>query len=79
MKRECLNVSPPSEEELKNLEKLHTLIEHAIADGKLSQAELETIKATMNADGKITFEELELCQHLIWEKVQQGELEFVWS
>ena len=68
----------PSPAELQDLEKLRVLIERAIADGKVSKQEMECIKVAMNADGKVTFEELELCRTLIWEKIHQGELEYDW-
>jgi uncharacterized membrane protein YebE (DUF533 family) len=73
------NAKNPSPEELKNMEKLKALIELAIADGKLSKSEMECIKIKISADGKVTFEELELCRELIWDKIQKGELEYQWD
>lgn len=64
--------------ELQDLEKLQALIERAVADGKLTKYEMESIQAAIRADGKISFEELELCRQLIWEKIQSGELEYDW-
>lgn len=79
MKMERWDASPLSKEELQDIEKLQILIERAIADGRLSPAEMEAIKTAMNADGKVTFEELDLCQRLIWEKIENGELEYSWG
>ncbi len=73
----CSNKAP-SPAELKDLEKLRVLIERAVADGKLTKHEMESIQAAMRADGKVSFEELELCRQLIWEKIQNGELEYDW-
>ena len=72
------NNQAPSPAEVQDLEKLQALIERAIADGKLTKHEMESIQAAMRADGKISFEELELCRQLIWEKIQSGELEYDW-
>ncbi|HEY9614999.1 hypothetical protein [Allocoleopsis sp.] len=73
----CSNTAP-SPAELQDLEKLRVLIERAIADGKLTKYEMESIQAAMRADGKVSFEELELCRQMIWEKIQSGELEQDW-
>lgn len=78
MKFSRSSTDTPSPAELQDLEKLRVLIERAIADGKVSKHEMDSIKVAMNADGKVTFEELELCRTLIWEKIQQGELEYDW-
>jgi uncharacterized tellurite resistance protein B-like protein len=67
-----------SPDELKDLEKLKALIERATADGKLTQAEIETVKVALRADGQITPQELELVQQLIYDKLQSGELEMGW-
>lgn len=78
MKMERFNASPLSFQEIQDLDKLKLLIQQAVADGKVTKAELESIKAAIAADGKVSFEELELCQQLIWSKVQNGELEVGW-
>jgi uncharacterized membrane protein YebE (DUF533 family) len=78
MKMERPNAKPLSPEELKDLEKLQTILEQAIADGYVTADEMNTIKCRMNADGKVLFEELELCRKLIWDKIQKGELEYSW-
>lgn len=78
MKVSRCNNKAPSSVELQDLEKLQALIERAVADGKLTKYEMESIQAAIRADGKISFEELELCRQLIWEKIQSGELEYDW-
>lgn len=69
----------PTAEEERDFERLRAAIEAAIADGKLSQTEVEDIKSIAWADGKITRRELELYRTLISDKVAKGELEFEWS
>ena len=61
-------------EEQQELDNLHAVIQKAIADGVLTESERDTITATMRADGKITFEELDIVRQLINEKVTSGEL-----
>ncbi len=78
MKFSRTSTNAPSPTELQDLEKLQAIIESAIADGKISKQEMESIRAAMNADKKVSFEELELCRTLIWEKIQAGELEYDW-
>lgn len=78
MKVERPNAKPLSPEELKHLEKLKALIEGAIADGRLSAEEMDSINRAINADGKVTCEELDLCRELIWNKIEKGELEHSW-
>lgn len=72
------NAKPCSPEELKDLEKLRILLEQAIADGVVTGSEMAVIKAQINADGKVLFEELDLCQQLVWDKIQKGEIEYTW-
>lgn len=73
------NAKEPSSEELKDLDRLRTLLTQAIADGRLSKQEMARIQASIHADGKVSVEELELCRELIWKKIEQGELEFEWD
>lgn len=72
------NDSRPSPDELKDLDKLKRTIEQATADGLLTEAEMETVKAAIRADGKISPQELELVQQLIYDKIQSGELNINW-
>ena len=73
------NASEPSPEDLENVDKLKAVIERAIADGKLSQDEVQQIKTAAWANGKITPQELELVRTLVKDKLQSGELEWIWS
>lgn len=73
------NSQPLSPAELKDLDKLKLLIEKATADGLVSEDEMASIKSFMHSDGKVTPEELDLCQQLIWRKIQSGELEYEWE
>ena len=79
MRIEKPNQEPITQEDLQNLDKLKVLIEKCVADGYLTQDELRMIKDFIRADGKVTTEELELCQKLIWDKVQSGDLEYSWE
>ena len=69
----------PTPEELEELEKLKGIIESAIADGKLTGAEFDRIKAAIGADKKVSFEEIQLVRQLIYDKIASGELEKVWD
>jgi uncharacterized membrane protein YebE (DUF533 family) len=71
------NAKEPTLEELKDLEKLRALIEHAIADGKITSEEFAAVKSQAWADGKITPEELDLYTTMVLEKIRSGEL--VWE
>ena len=66
-------------EELQELEKLKAIIERAIADGKLTSTEFETIKAAIRTDQRVSFAELQLVKQLIYDKIESGELEKVWE
>ncbi|MGI0485776.1 hypothetical protein ACN4EK_10090 [Pantanalinema rosaneae CENA516] len=70
------NPHEPSPEELRDLEKLKAIIERAIADGKISKAELDAMKTQAWSDGKITPEELELYSSLVLDKIRTGELQW---
>lgn len=78
MKVERFNAKPLSPEELRELERLRVLIERMIAGGYVTGVEVETIKAQIRADGKVLVEEIELYQHLVWDKIQEGEIEYRW-
>jgi len=55
------------------LAQLKSAIHRAIADGQLSHAEMEQIKALVYADNKVTAEEATLIMELM-EKVSSGEV-----
>lgn len=70
---------PPSPEELQELETLKKMVERAMADGILSQAEMADLKAfiTGNAAEKAPeqiWREIQLYRNLVAEKVKSGEL-----
>ncbi len=65
--------SPP--ETLAELTRLKTVIERAIADGRISADETAQIKRQIAADGLVTFQELELYRQLVLDKIASGELE----
>ncbi|VEP18208.1 conserved hypothetical protein [Hyella patelloides LEGE 07179] len=69
----------PTAQELQELEKLKAIIERTIADGKLTKAEFTRIKNVIRADNKVTFEEMRLVTTLIYEKIEIGELVWVWD
>ena len=73
------NDKEPTPEELQELEKLKTMIEGAIEDGKLTGAEFDSIRDAMRADKKVTWEELQLVRKLIDDKIESGELERIWD
>lgn len=52
------NSKPLIPEELAHLEKLRSVVEKALEDGKFSEAEIANIKSIVWADGKVTYEEL---------------------
>jgi hypothetical protein len=66
-------ISSP-EQEQQDLEKLKTLIDAAISDGKVTQQELKEIRIAALADGKVTPEECSLISSLILEQVKLGNL-----
>ncbi|PSB29464.1 TerB family tellurite resistance protein [Stenomitos frigidus] len=66
-------------DDAKHLEKLRSTIERAIADGKLTAQEMQTIKAIIWSNGKVSAEELDLVRELIHEKVASGEVVYDWT
>ena len=64
-------LTPAEQQELENL---NAIIQKAIADGVLTEAERNEITAAMKADGQITFEELDMVRQLVSDKVASGEL-----
>ncbi|MGD1905014.1 MAG: hypothetical protein ACFB0C_03370 [Leptolyngbyaceae cyanobacterium] len=70
---------PISKAELEDLDKLKALIERAISDGILTAAEKRSLEAAIFADGKVSPEELELMQSLVWDKLSSGELKMDWT
>ncbi len=79
MKIEDSNQRELTPQEQQELEKLRAIIESAIADGILTRYERDRISAAMRADGKVTYEELELARTLMQEKAANGELRLDYS
>jgi uncharacterized membrane protein YebE (DUF533 family) len=79
MESEFRNEPARPVEDTKHLEKLRSVIERAIADGKLTAQEMQTIKAIIWSNGKVSPEELDLVRELIHEKVAKGELVYDWT
>lgn len=79
MKIERPNASPLTRSDLAHLDILRAMVEHAIADGVVTEAERSQIDAVIWADGQATPQELDLVQELIWAKVQAGDLLLEWS
>jgi hypothetical protein len=67
-------------EELQKLEKFKRMIEHAVADGKISKQDIQDLQNVELASGKQNSEllqhELELYRTLVTEKLRAGELEY---
>jgi hypothetical protein len=67
-------------EELQELEKFKRMIEHAVADGKISKQDIQDLQNVELASGKQNSEllqhELELYRTLVTEKLRAGELEY---
>ncbi len=74
MERYQPNAAPLTEADKAELQRLQHILERAIADGVVTSEEMTQIKRQINADGKVTFEELELYRQLVQEKVNQGVL-----
>lgn len=66
-------------EELQSLQKLHTVIDRAIADGRISKYEIELINQTIHADGKVLVEAVTLVRQLIQDKLDCGLLVREWD
>ena len=67
-------------EELAHLDKLKRLVEDALADGKVSQAEIAAIKTLIRADHKVTFEELQTIHNTTRDLLgEDGSLDYDWG
>lgn len=72
MERYQPNATPLTEADKTQLQRLKQILERAIADGVLTAEEMTQIKRQIKADGKVTFEELELYRQFVQEKIDQG-------
>lgn len=74
------NSQEPTAEELQKLERLKTIIERAMTDGKITSDEYQKIKSEIYSRGKSSTEqfyrEIELYRSLVQEKLEKGELEY---
>ncbi|MGJ3254347.1 MAG: hypothetical protein ACFE0J_24915 [Elainellaceae cyanobacterium] len=68
-----------SPDELRELEKLKTVIDQASLDGVISKSERENISAIIYRDKKVSPQELDLVRQLINQKVASGELTLDYS
>ncbi|WP_318655895.1 hypothetical protein [Pseudanabaena yagii] len=66
-------------EELQSLQKLHTIIDRAIADGRITKYEMEQIDRSIYADGKVFVEELTMVRQLVKDKIDDGSLAYDWD
>lgn len=64
------------QEDAEHLKRLRQLVEDAIADGKLSNTEMNDIRAALFADGKLTLEEMEVVRDTMKAHLGEKPLEF---
>lgn len=78
MKIERPNQRELTPEEQASLERLRKLIQKALADGKLSQEEMQSIRDFIHADRKVTVEELQTFRATVRELLGDAALEYDW-
>jgi GAF domain-containing protein len=79
MKVERPNSPDLTPEDLAHLEELRELVSHAIANGRLSQDEMQDIQSLIHADHKVTYEELRIVNQTIREFLGDAVLEYDWD
>ena len=79
MQVERPNQQDLTQEEQAHLAKLRQMVEDALADGRLSQNELQGIKTFINADHKVTVDELRTIKTTVRELLGEGTIEFDWE
>jgi uncharacterized tellurite resistance protein B-like protein len=79
MKIERSNQQELTPEEQAHLAKLRKLVEEALADGKVSEAELQAVRALIHADQKVTVEELNTITDTIREVLGDAYMEYDWD
>jgi 3-oxoacyl-(acyl-carrier-protein) synthase len=79
MKIERPNDRDLTPEEQKHLTKLRDIVRQAMADGRLSQDEMQAIQAHINADKKVTVQELRTIRQTIRESLGDSALEYDWG
>lgn len=66
-------------DEMQSLQKLRSVIDRAIADGRVSKYEMDLIERTINSDNKILVEEVTMVRQLIRDKIDSGLLTQEWD
>ncbi|MEM1290241.1 MAG: TerB family tellurite resistance protein [Cyanobacteria bacterium P01_H01_bin.162] len=66
-------------DEQAHLDKLRASVQAALADGKLSEAEIQKIRALIHADHQVTVEELETIRTTAKELLGDAFLEYDWG
>ena len=79
MKIERPNAVDLTPEELAHLSQLRQLIQRALADGKLSKAEMQSIQALIQADSQVTVAELTTVRETIRQALGDAALEYDWQ
>ena len=79
MKVERPNQKDLTPEEQAHLAKLKQMVEAALADGRVSQDEIQNIRAYIHADHKVTIDELRTINTTIRELLGDGTLEYNWE
>ncbi len=79
MEIERPNAKPLSPEELAHLEKLKSIVEKALEDGKFSTYEIDRIKSIIWSDGKVTYEELRTVNETIKSVMGDNAPELEWQ
>ncbi|MBW4485639.1 MAG: hypothetical protein KME14_24170 [Tildeniella torsiva UHER 1998/13D] len=79
MQIERANAPEPSQAELEHLEQLRTLVAHALANGKLSRAEMQSIQTLMQEDHRVTVEELTVLHKTLRQVLGDAALEYEWQ
>ena len=62
--------------DLQSLNKLKSVIDSAIADGKVSKQDMELINHAIYADGKVLVEEMTLLRQLVRDQLDSGLLAY---
>jgi uncharacterized tellurite resistance protein B-like protein len=72
----AIDISP---EELAHLDQLRQLIQLALADGRLSKGEMQSIQALIEADHRVTVAELTTVRETIRQVLGDAALEYEWQ
>ncbi len=79
MKVERPNDRELTPEEQAHLAGLRQIVQQAMADGKLSRDEMQSIQTYINADKKVTVQELRTIKQTIREHLGDSALEYDWG